>query len=72
MTVSPASAQLPSSLRVARAIAGTTLMVGLALLAMMVTTEGEPGLLPLLLVVGGAVGLAIAVRRIRRHRLSGG
>ena len=40
--------------------------LGLALLAMMVATEGEPGALPLGLVLAGVVGYATAWRRGRR------
>lgn len=40
--------------------------LGLALLAMMVTTEGEPGALPLGLVLAGVAGYATAWLRGRR------
>lgn len=43
-------------------------VVGLALVAMMVTTEGEPGALPLGLVVLGIVGFASGIWRERRQR----
>lgn len=39
--------------------------LGLALLAMMVTTEGEPGALPLGLVLLGAIGYGATRRRAR-------
>ena len=39
-----------------RAIGG----IGFALVAMMVYTEGEPGLLPLVLVLAGVIGYATA------------
>ena len=34
--------------------------IGIALVAMMVYTEGEPGLLPLALVLAGVIGYATA------------
>lgn len=40
--------------------------LGVALLGMMVTTEGEPGALPLGLVLAGVVGYATAWLRGRR------
>ena len=43
-------------------------LVGLALVAMMVTTEGELGALPLGLVVLGIVGVASGAWRERRQR----
>lgn len=58
----------PARLRIARACAATVLAIGVALLVLMVTTEGEPGLLPLVLVVGGAIALGIAQAGIARHR----
>ena len=42
------------------------LAIGLGLLAMMVTTEGEPGALPLALVLFGGAGLWLSLRRKRR------
>ena len=44
-------------------------VVGLALVAMMVTTEGEPGALPLGLVVLGIVGFASGIWRERRQEV---
>ena len=44
-------------------MAGTLLVLGLALLGYMVVFEGEPGLLPLLLVAVGAAWLWVAMRR---------
>lgn len=68
-----AAARTPTTgLRVARALAGGVLAIGLALLALMVTTEGEPGLLPLVLVLGGAVALGVTQARILRQRRTGG
>ena len=43
--------------------AGTVLVLGLALLGYMVAFEGEPGLLPLVLVAVGAAWLWVAMRR---------
>ena len=37
--------------------------IGALLMGYMITVEGEPGLLPLALVVGGLSGLALARRR---------
>ena len=37
--------------------------IGALLMGYMITVEGEPGLLPLVLVVGGLSGLALARRR---------
>lgn len=53
---------------VQRAIAAGIFAIGLALLAFMVTVEGEPGLLPLLLVLGGGAWLAVAQARLRARR----
>lgn len=55
-------------LAVQRAIAAGILAIGLALLAFMVTVEGEPGLLPLLLVLAGGAWLALAQTRLRARR----
>ena len=44
-------------------IAGTLLVLGLALLGYMVAFEGEPGLVPLVLVAAGAAWLWVALRR---------
>jgi hypothetical protein len=63
-TATPALAVL----RVQRWVAACVLAVGLALLAMMVTTEGEPGLLPLVLVAVGGTWLGWSQVRIRRRR----
>lgn len=43
--------------------------LGLALLAMMVTTEGEPGALPLGLAAAGGIGYGVAWLRGRRAGL---
>jgi len=42
------------------------LVAGIVLVAMMVRTEGEPGALPLLLVVLGALGYATSWLKMRR------
>jgi hypothetical protein len=39
--------------------------VGLALMAYMISTESEPGLIPLVLVLSGAIGYATAAMRQR-------
>ena len=54
--------------RAARIVSASTFGVGVLLLAMMVTVEGEPGLLPLLLVLAGSTGYAVAAVRERRRR----
>jgi hypothetical protein len=46
-------------------ICAATLGIGLALLALMVATEGAPGALPLALVLAGAAGLAVTRWRAR-------
>jgi hypothetical protein len=50
---------------IARIVALVVLAIGLALLVLMVTTEGEPGALPLLLVVLGGGGYLVARARNR-------
>jgi hypothetical protein len=52
---------------VAKIVSLIVLAVGLALVAMMVVTEGEPGALPLGLVVLGLVGYFIARTRSQRR-----
>lgn len=53
-------------LKLQRSIAVGVLAVGAALLAFMISVEGEPGLLPLLLVsIGGSV-IAISNYRLRK------
>lgn len=56
------------SLRVQRLAGAIALVAGFALLGFMVTTEGEPGLLPLVLVVLAALGTFATHRRLRAHR----
>jgi len=48
--------------------ATTLLLLGLSLLAYMVTVEGEPGALPLALVLAGGGWLAVLVLHRRRTR----
>lgn len=50
----------PKAQRTASAVVGA---IGLGLVAMMVTTEGEPGALPLALVLIGAVGYVTGLMR---------
>jgi MYXO-CTERM domain-containing protein len=52
---------------VAKIAALVVLAVGLALLAMMVATEGEPGALPLGLVALGLVGYFVARARSKQR-----
>ena len=49
-------------------MAGTLLVLGLALLGYMVAFEGEPGALPLGLVAIGGIWLAVAWRKGRQQR----
>ena len=49
-------------------VAATLLALGLVLLAWMVVVEGEPGALPLALVLAGGGWLALVRRRVRRRR----
>lgn len=49
-------------------LAAALLALGIALTAAMVITEGEPGALPLLLVMLGAVALLVLRRRARKRR----
>lgn len=56
-------------LKAQRVAAGFVFGVGVALMAMMITTESEPGLVPLVLVLVGGIGLAVTHLRIRsQHR----
>ncbi len=50
------------------AISTVVLVIGVALVAMMVVTEGEPGALPLALVLLGLVGVTVARVRSRSLR----
>ena len=52
--------------RVQRGVAIGVTLIGVALLVYMVTVEGEPGALPLALVVGGIAWYLLARRRGRR------
>ena len=52
-------------------LAASILAVGLALLALMVTSEGEPGALPLALVAIGTTWLVLARRRGGRREDDG-
>lgn len=54
-------------------ISATILVIGLALMAFMITTESEPGALPLALVLIGGIWLFTARKRARssRRQLSG-
>lgn len=54
--------------RVQKMLAAAIGVVGLALLAMMVRLEGEPGLLPLVLALLGAIGYVAGHVRGRRRR----
>jgi hypothetical protein len=55
------------SLNVQTLLAATLLALGILLVAFMVTTEGEPGALPLALVLAGAGWLAAARWRARKR-----
>lgn len=49
-----------------RIVSATIGLIGFTLVILMATTEGEPGALPLALVLTGAVGWSIGWRRRRR------
>lgn len=55
-------------LKVHRLASATVLAIGLALMTMMILVESEPGLLPLLMVVGGGAWLLATQLRMRRPR----
>jgi hypothetical protein len=55
-------------LRLHARLAVATLVIGLVLMVFMITTESEPGALPLLLVVAGTGWYLVTRRRIRSHR----
>ena len=55
-------------LKTGRIAAGFVFGMGIALMAMMITTEGEPGLIPLVLVLAGGIGLPVTHVRIRSQR----
>jgi hypothetical protein len=55
-------------LRLQRRLATALLLIGAGLMAMMITTEGEPGLLPLLLVLVGGGWWVVAYVRGRGLR----
>jgi hypothetical protein len=57
-----------AKLKTQRIAAGVVLGAGVALMAMMITTEGEPGLIPIVLVLAGGIGLAVTHARIRSQR----
>lgn len=52
-------------------LSAAVLAVGLALVAMMIVVESEPGALPLALVLVGGTWLAITRLRLRRARRAG-
>lgn len=56
------------SLRMQRLTCAIALVAGFALLGFMVVTEGEPGLLPLVLVLAAGLGTFATHRRLRAHR----
>ena len=61
----------PQTSNVQSLLAASLLALGLLLVAFMVTTEGEPGALPLGLVLAGSIWLALARWRARRHASRG-
>ena len=52
----------------AKYLALSVLALGLALMTMMIVVESEPGLLPLVLVLGGGIASVVAWRRERRAK----
>ena len=55
--------------KVQKTVSAVIGVIGLALLVMMITTEGEPGALPLGLILIGAVGYVTGRVRERSSRL---
>jgi hypothetical protein len=51
--------------RALKAVSATIGAIGLVLMAFMISTESEPGLIPLVLVLSGAIGYATAAMRKR-------
>lgn len=60
--------QSDTAFKVQRMVAGFVLGAGLALMAMMIAVESEPGLLPLLMVLGGGAWSAVLYRRAGLRR----
>jgi hypothetical protein len=54
--------------RVQKIISAAVGLTGLALMAMMIAMESEPGLIPLVLVLAGAIGYAVAQLHGKRRR----
>lgn len=54
-----------------KTVAASIGAIGLALVALMVTTEGELGALPLALVLAGAIGWGIGRKLDRRRAMDG-
>jgi hypothetical protein len=67
MTPHPPS-PIPASLKWRGALSAFVLAIGLLLLTYMVRVEGEPGAIPLLLVLLGGIGAIVTWRRARAHR----
>ena len=57
--------QRRNNAKLLRAVSLAALALGVALLAYMIPVEGEPGALPLALVLGGGVGCLVSVLRSR-------
>ena len=55
--------------KVQKTVSAVIGVIGLALLVMMITTEGEPGALPLGLILIGAIGYGTGRMRERSSRL---
>ena len=55
--------------KVQKTVSAVIGVIGLALLVMMITTEGEPGALPLGLILIGAIGYVTGRMRERSSRL---
>lgn len=51
-------------------ISASMVAIGLALMSYMIVVEDEPGALPLALVLGGTIWLAVTRLRLRRARAS--
>jgi len=54
--------------RVQKIISAAVGLIGLALMAMMITIESEPGLIPIVLVLAGGIGYAAVHLHEKRRR----
>jgi hypothetical protein len=59
--------KISQKLKINRALASFTVLLGVVLIIYMIKVEDEPGALPLLLVITGAIWLLTVQYRIKRH-----